>query len=136
MKGRLLWSVLALAIVAGLTNGLQAQDTVPMVVQPMVLNLESFSTCVTIHAEVPFNLVDQESVVVTVNGENLTPTSMKPDLRGELVIKFAAADVKQALANLDLKLPATVTFRLEGATSVGAFAGEDDVLVIKRRFRK
>lgn len=134
MKGRLLWSVVVLATVAGLANGVQAQDTVPMVVQPMVLNVESFSTCVTIHAGIPFALVDTGSVVVTVNdGKVLIPTLMKADLRGYLVIKFAAADVKGALA--DLVLPATVTFYLSGATATATFSGEDDVLVIKRRFR-
>ena len=69
---------------------------------------------------------------MTVNGTDLVPVVIKPDLRGNLVVKLSAAEVKVAVANL--KLPASVTFYLTGVTNTGgSFAGQDDIVVIGKR---
>jgi hypothetical protein len=66
-----------------------------MLVSPYVFVIDSNARNLTIHTEVDFGDVDRDTVVlVGVGGAEIDPVSMKTDLRGNLVAKFTADDVR------------------------------------------
>jgi hypothetical protein len=66
-----------------------------MLVSPYVLFTDYAGPGLTIHTEVDFGDVDRETVVLSGVGENLIePVFLKSDLRGNLVARFAADDVR------------------------------------------
>lgn len=107
-----------------LTPAVKGADvSVPIVVSPSAINLESQSTWVTVHAEIPFSAVDREAAV-TLNG--IAARSIFADDRGDLVAKFAIGDVRGVL---DV---GTATLTLCGTTLEGdSFSGTDTVRVIR-----
>ena len=112
---------LCVAIFAGSAPSHADDVTVPIVISPSVLNLDSQGVWVTVHAEIPYSRV--VGVSVTLDGIPVQVT--KADARGELVAKFALDDVK---AILDV---GTVTLVLDGTTTDGgSFTGSDAIRVI------
>jgi len=75
---------------------------------------------VTVHAEIPYSLVDTSSLYL--NG--VPALYAFPDNRGELVVKFSEADVKTIVA------PPSAVLTLVGLMSDGeSFEGADIVTV-------
>jgi len=116
---------LALVLAAWfIAPAVQGQElSVPIVVSPSTINLESQGTWVTVHAEIPFSDVDR-TASVTLDG--IVAVSIFADDCGDLVAKFAIADVR---ASVDV---GTVTLTLCGTTTDGSsFSGTDTVRVIR-----
>ena len=91
-------------------------------VSPNVINIASASTVVTVHTDLPYNLVDGASV--SLNG--LEIEWWKADDRGYFVAKFVAAEVKGIV-----EAGTTATLTLTGETVEGeAFSGSDEVKVV------
>lgn len=99
--------------------------TVPIVISPSTINLESEGVWVTVHAEIPNSSVIGLSV--TLNGVEVIFT--KADNRGDLVAKFYVDDVKDE----DIIEPdTTAILMLSGMTCEGvAFSGTDTIKVIE-----
>lgn len=112
-----LWTSLAMA------NG-QVDDPASMAVAPSTLVLCKEQAEVTIHTAIPFNLVDISSLSM----EGLTPVAAFADLRGDLVLKFAEAEVKA----LDIVTPPEVTLTLVGALENGDALSLTDTVQVKR----
>ena len=96
-------------------------EGVPMVVSPQTISFKSLGGCVSVHAEIPYSIVDCSTI--EMNG--LTPYLCKPDLRGELVAKFNLEAVKAIVS------PPSATMVMTGATKDGVpFSGTDTVRVV------
>ena len=125
MKSTALWMTglaLCAVLVAGLGVCRADDEPVPIVISPSIINLDSQGVWVTVHAEIPYYVVD--GFAVTLDGVPVDVT--KADARGEFVAKFGVDDVKAILE------PGTVTLTLEGATYGGAtFSGSDTIKVIR-----
>jgi hypothetical protein len=100
---------------------------ITIAISPSVLNLDSQGTWVTVHAEIPYSTVVGASVTL----DGLPVESTFADDRGELVAKFALAQVKDSLKS---KVGSSVTLTLSGTTEDGGtFSGTDTVAVIQSR---
>lgn len=112
--------VLATVILVGTARG----EEIAIVISPSTLNLDSAGEWVTVHAEIPFSVVDDASV--ELNGIPVEATFA--DNRGELVAKFLIGDVKEIVE------PGLVTLTLAGTTiDGGPFSGTDTIRVIQSR---
>lgn len=112
--------VLATVILVGTARG----EEIAIVISPSTLNLDSEGEWVTVHAEIPFSVVDDASV--ELNGIPVEATFA--DNRGELVAKFLIGDVKEIVE------PGLVTLTLAGTTiDGGPFSGTDTIRVIQSR---
>ena len=115
--------LLLLALFAGTAAG------VDIVVAPHTINLGSNGQCVTIHVDIPYAVVDRDSLEAAVNGVGVAVASTKPDDCDDLVVKLSLAEVKDALKDVD---PGPVAVTLGGATLDGAsFGGESTVNVVR-----
>ena len=66
-----------------------------MLVSPCVFVMDYEGSRLTIHTEIPFAEVVRSTVVlIGLGGEAIEPVSTMSDLRGNLVAKFAADDVR------------------------------------------
>lgn len=107
----LMLSVLSLAAFA---------DEIVIKVTPSAIVLESDGTWVTVHTDIALSAVDTSTL--TLNGVEVAWT--KADAKGNLVAKFAQADIKAIIA------PPEATLELVGMTEAGVeFSGSDTVLV-------
>jgi len=97
-------------------------DGVQIAVSPHTLVLSSPDTAISVHTNLLLEEVDVKSLAL--NG--VEPTFTKADSRGNLVAKFAAADIKAIVA------PPKATLTLTGAMCDGTpFAGSDTITVRK-----
>jgi hypothetical protein len=109
-----------LALFGGKVIGQQAL-TVDIVVSPNTINMSSLGQWVTVHADIPYAVVERAEL--TLNGVPVKWT--KSDAQGDLVAKFVLADVVGIIA------PPAVMLELSGTTTVGdSFTGTDTVKVI------
>ena len=117
--------VLAMVILA---VAAQAEDqTVPIVISPSTINLESEGTWVTVHAEIDYS--DVVGATVTLDGISVKATFA--DNRGDLVAKFAVGDVRGIVK------PGMAQLTLSGTTrDGGTFSGTDTVRVIGIQAKK
>lgn len=78
---------------------------------------------VTVHTEIPYNLVDKD-LAITLDGVDVSYT--KSDLCGDLVAKFLSDEVKGQVS------PGLVTLTLSGTTIDGdLFTGSCEVRVVE-----
>ena len=118
-------SVLATVVLAAAAQG--AHVTVPIVISPSTINLESEGTWVTVHAEIDYS--DVVGATVTLNGIPVKATFA--DNRGDLVAKFAVGDVRGIVK------PGMAQLTLSGTTrDGGTFSGTDAVRVIGIQAKK
>jgi len=95
---------------------------VPTLVSPQTILLGADQGGeVTVHAEIPFSLVDTSTL--ELNG--LPALYAFPDSRGELVVKFAEAEVKAIVA------PPSALLTLDGLTVVGELFMGADIVTVK-----
>jgi len=113
-------AVLSMVVLAAAAR---ADDlTVPIVVSPSTINLQSQGTWVTVHAEIKYSLVVGASV--TLDGVPVNVTFA--DNRGELVAKFVVGAIRDIV-----KPDTTPELELRGDTcDGGTFSGKDMVRVI------
>jgi len=117
--------VLATVVLAAAVQGQEL--TVPIVISPSTINLQSEGTWVTVHAEIDYS--DVVGATVTLDGIPVKATFA--DNRGDLVAKFAVGDVRGIVK------PGSVTLRLVGTTrDGGTFSGTDMVKVISVQAKK
>ncbi len=110
------------ALVALLVVGGSPLAAAEITVSPNVINIASASTVVTVHTDLPYNLVDGTSVLL--NGVEID--WWKSDNQGCFVAKFVAAEVKGIV-----EAGTTATLTLTGETVEGeAFSGSDEVKVV------
>lgn len=89
-------------------------------VSPHVIVLDSVGDCITVHADIAFSQVN--AATVTLNG--IPAIGCKADNRGDLVAKFASADVKAIIA------PPEALFTLMGLAITGeSFTGSETIAV-------
>lgn len=101
-------------------------EDISIQVAPSVLNLDSNGTWVTVHADIPYSLVD--ATTVALNGIEVQVT--KADDCGDLVAKFPLDAVKSIIGE-DCT---SVTLTLTGTTDDGdVFSGSDVVGVTKSK---
>jgi hypothetical protein len=118
-------SVLATVVLAAAAQG--ADLTVPIVISPSTINLESEGTWVTVHAEIDYS--DVVGATVTLDGIPVKATFA--DNRGDLVAKFAVGDVRGIVK------PGMAQLTLSGTTrDGGTFSGTDTVRVIGIQAKK
>jgi len=95
----------------------KADDT--MLVSPYLFVMAYQGVALTIHTEVPFSTVDRNSIELHCNG-TITPASVKSDLRGNLVAKFAADDVRTIVAPPRAELSMTGLYTEGGSFTLTA----------------
>ena len=100
-------------------SGATAMEVV-IQVSPASLILDSPGTWVTVHADIAYSDVD--SATLTMNGVELVYS--KSDNRGQLVVKFARADIQNIVS------PPEATLTLTGLTVYGEpFTGSEVIKV-------
>jgi hypothetical protein len=89
-------------------------------VTPSAIVLDSDGSWITVHTDIALSVVDTSTL--TLNGLDVAWT--KADAKGNLVAKFAQADIKAIVA------PPEATLELVGMTTAGErFQGADTVVV-------
>ena len=113
---------LVLGLVATQAYSEDVVRTVTIRVAPGTIAINSKGTWVTVHAGIPYTVVDASTV--ELNG--ISARFCFADDRGNLVAKFTLADIKEIVA------PPTAILTLSGATKDGEpFSGSDTVKVKK-----
>lgn len=83
----------------------------------------------TIHADIPYRLVDRATVWLEAPNGSLRAATTFPDDRGDLVAKFRMRDL---ISRLETTEP-THDLTLIGSTLAGiSFAGTDTVRIVKK----
>ncbi len=83
-------------------------------VSPASIEMDSEGTWITVHATIRYSLVDRATL--SMNG--VTPSAVKSDACGDLVVKFARTDI------FDIVSPPEATLTLSGLTTAGeSFSG-------------
>ena len=119
--------LLVLTLMLGGTSAVvYAEQEIDIVISPNVINLKTTGTWVTIHADIPFSEVVEGSVSL----EGIPVSFIKEDDNGDLVAKFAIADVKAILSK------GYVELTLEGVSTSGDFLGVDIIRVITTGHKK
>jgi len=90
-----------------------------MLVSPFVFVMDYQGSALTIHTEVPFSEVDRATLELHCDG-TITPVYVKSDLRGNLVAKFAADDVRTIVAPPRADLSLTGLYRDGGSFTLTA----------------
>lgn len=135
---RFVVSLLALVVLVSMTSALvfaekgtcrrvgnippaaEAEGEIFVKVSPNTIVIASDGDWITVHTNIAYGSVDTSSI--TLNGVAVAWT--KSDLRGNLVAKFAQADIKAIVA------PPEATLELAGLTTGGEpFTGSDTVAV-------
>jgi hypothetical protein len=106
--------------VGNIPSAAEAEGEIFVKVSPNTIVIASPGDWITVHTDIAYGSVDTSSI--TLNGVAVAWT--KSDLRGNLVAKFAQADIKAIIA------PPEVTLTLSGLTNGGEpFTGSDTVAV-------
>ena len=101
------------------------------VAAPNVINVATQSSWVTVHADIPYWMVDHK-VSIKLNGVEIAWS--KVDAQGDFVAKFAAAKVKDLVAINPGDPPVKLTLTLSGGTIYGIpFTGSAEVTVINAK---
>ncbi len=132
-KVKVLFALICIALMATMAPlASHADDTQPLHViidvAPNVINLGSSSTWVTVHTDIPYDVVDCGTVALTVLDCGEVPIELcLEDDRGNFVAKFNMNTVKALFETVDNEF----TFVLSGATIDPAvyFSGEQDIRV-------
>jgi hypothetical protein len=128
MKRTILILTFVCAVVFGVSLTLQAASSVPeggIFVSPSTLVIGSQGVWVTVHADVPYGIVDSASV--TLNGVPVTTTFA--DNQGKLVAKFRIDAVKGTVS------PPSAEVELNADTELGPFVGTDTIRIIEETGR-
>lgn len=127
MKRMILICALACAVVLTASLVPWAAESVPeggIVVSPSTLVMGSQGVWVTVHADIPYSIVD--GATVTLNGVEVSATFA--DNQGELVAKFQIDAIKGTVS------PPSATVELVAYTYAGErFAATDTIRVIPAR---
>ena len=112
-------SLLTLSVVPVVAAGFQ----ITIDVAPNTLNLQNQGTVVTVHTDIPYQLVSGADV--SLNGQPIA--WWKSDSRGYFVAKFGMSEIK----SLEFTIGGYNTLRLEGKTRSGDdFWGEQAIMVV------
>ena len=98
-------------------------------IAPNVLNLQRPGSCLTVHTDIPYSLVDCGTVELEVERDSVSPYLCKSDDRGYFVAKFSMSTIK----DLPLIMDVENTFTLVGETKGEEpefFWGEQDIKVV------
>ena len=117
----------ALCLIMFAFSGKLASDqdlTVSVKVSPNTIALNSRVHAVTVHAGIPYSIVDPGSVTL----EGIPATFTFPDARGNLVAKFDMRDVREIVEPPEATFELCGLFR-EADGSLGSFSGTDTVRV-------
>ena len=127
MRKRLV-SIFAFILVLGLSAGTASAQTIDVAISPQTVNLQFQGEWVTVHADIPFTLVEPDSVAL----DGIPADLEKDDDLGYLVAKFKmAGEIGEYLESFLDAGAATLT--LTGVTIDGdLFSGSDTVRVIDR----
>ncbi|HUT34391.1 MAG TPA: hypothetical protein VNE39_12975 [Planctomycetota bacterium] len=107
---------------AGARQEALAADAVVIAVSPSTISLGSKGGVVSVHADIPFSVVD----CTTLDLSGLPAQSAFADDRGDLVVKVSLERVKAIIA------PPSATLTLTGATKDGVpFTGTDTIRVVE-----
>ncbi|MDD4270630.1 MAG: hypothetical protein PHO07_07290 [Pirellulales bacterium] len=99
---------------------------IDIVISPSTVNLDMKGVWVTVHADIPYSLVDHD-VLVTLNAVPVKSTFA--DNRGDLVAKFPVGDVAAILTEY---VGEEVELTLSGTAADGTeFYGTDTIRVIQ-----
>jgi hypothetical protein len=125
---RQLGSIFAFVLVAGVSAGAASAQTIDIAISPQTVNLQFQGEWVTVHADIPYTLVEPDSVAL----DGIPADIEKDDDRGYLVAKFKmAGEMGEYLESFLDAGSATLT--LTGGTIYGdLFSGSDTVRVIDR----
>ena len=124
MKSRLV-SLAVLGLILGLSAEARADRLINVKISPQTVNLQFEGEWVTVHTNIPYGLVDRDTVALDGIPADLT----KYDDRGYLVAKFKVATLSDYLRGFLDEGSATLT--LSGQTIYGdCFSGSDTVRVI------
>lgn len=104
-----------------LANGACDGEGLCIAISPATLALDSQSVCVSVHSNIPYSTVN--TVSLTLNG--IPAKFTKADARGELVVKFESADVK------DIVEPGSVTLTLVGLYKDGDEFQVSDTITVR-----
>ena len=124
MKSRLV-SLVVLGLILGLSVEARAETVINVKISPQTVNLQFQGEGVTVHTNIPFSLVVEDSVRL----DGFPADIEKYDDRGYLVAKFKVAKLSEYLRGFLDEGSATLT--LSGLTTAGdSFSGSDTVRVI------
>ena len=125
MKRMILVCALVCAVVLSVSFVLRAAESVPeggIAVSPSTLVMGSQGVWVTVHADIPYRIVD--AATVTLNGVPVTATFA--DSQGELVAKFKIDAIKGTVT------PPSAVVELSAHTFDGdEFVGTDTIRVLQ-----
>ena len=134
-KVKVLFALICIALMATMTplashaEEVTSDYPVAIDVAPNVINLGSSSTWVTVHTDIPYDMVDCGTVALTVLDCGEVPIELcLEDDRGNFVAKFNMNAVKALFETVDNEF----TFVLSGATDIDPavnFSGEQDIRV-------
>ena len=100
-------------------------------VAPNTLNLGSQGTVVTVHTNIAYGSVVDDTVDVDVELNGIEIWWWKADNQGNFVAKFVMSEVKALADNGDLTVPGENKLTLVGYTTEGAeFTGSETITVI------
>ncbi|MBN1424137.1 hypothetical protein JXA88_06240 [Candidatus Fermentibacteria bacterium] len=129
MRTALAISILAMVVCLAGAPGLHADPsdlTVDVRISPSTIVIGAPGDWVTAHADIPYSSVNTATVAL----DGIPAAWTKADARGNLVAKFARADVEAIVA------PPSAVLTLAGMTDDGVpFAGSDLVTVVVREMR-
>lgn len=122
----------ALALMALFLTPLRADElTIPIQCSPsaVVLHAVRSGDWLTVHADIPYRLVDKATVSLEAPNGPLKAAATFADDRGDLVAKFRMGDLISLLATTE----PTNDLTLIGSTLAGiSFAGTDTVRIVKK----
>lgn len=102
--------VLGLLLAAPASARKYGDDT--MFISPRMFVVDYQGSRLTVHTEIPFGDVDRDTLeLFGVDGASIVPVFVKPDLRGNLVAKFAADDIRTIVAVPRTELTLTGLFK-------------------------
>jgi len=135
-KIKVLLALIGFALMATMTPLASHADdfVIDIDVSPNVINIGSSSTWVTVHADIPYDVVNASSVVLIVGLSTFSNDLCFADDRGNLVAKFDINVVKKQLKDLGT-IDDLFTFALSGLTKAFdgnaqvPFYGEQDIRV-------
>ncbi len=108
-------------LVLGFSTSVTTAEEIGIQVSPSTINVDQKGVWVTVHADIPLDVVDEDSL--KLNGVEVWYT--KSDARGDLVAKFRVGDVLEIVAGR------SATLTLTGTTITGvSFSGTDTVRVV------
>ena len=128
---RWLVSVVALALILGLSAEAGADQTINIAISPQTVNLQFQGEWVTVHTNIAYTLVVPDSVAL----DGFSADIEKYDDRGYLVAKFKVVKLSEYLRDFLEEGSATLTLT-GGIVGGGSFSGSDTVRVIDQRGKR